>query len=226
MASRKHGRAVLYVRALAHEALDDVARVREEGEAWAARHGVRVVDAYLERPAPEGTAFDELPEALLAAAALKVLGASVLLVPSRTRCGDASAHAILERVANMYGARVVAMDGTEAPADVVALRETLGAYHRTIARAHVKAASRTKRARGEFQGQVPWGYRRDAAGKLVPNPDEERVVAIVRHMRAQGFTYQQITDFLAEHGHVSRSGRPLVISAVYKLDRMHRIRSS
>jgi DNA invertase Pin-like site-specific DNA recombinase len=222
-------RAVLYFRASSLDTAADLDRMQDRARAWAARQRLEIAQVRIEKPLPEDSRTDDLPEAVRALAAIRTTGATVLLLPSRDRAGNAATQAILERVAAIYGARVVAVDGSPAGARVETLVATLAAYHRTMARTQVRAAAQIKKERGERMGKLPWGFKVGKDGThLVPNKAEERVVAIIRHMRAEGRTFKEIADFLAENGHRGRSGKPLALSAVFKLAKSPRyhLRSS
>ena len=44
--------------------------------------------------------------------------------------------------------------------------------------------------------KAPYGYRADATGRLVPEPDEQAVIARVRQAFAEGLTAREIAEGL------------------------------
>lgn len=44
--------------------------------------------------------------------------------------------------------------------------------------------------------KAPYGYRADATGRLVPEPDEQAVIARVRQALAEGLTAREIAEGL------------------------------
>jgi hypothetical protein len=64
---------------------------------------------------------------------------------------------------------------------------------------------------------VPFGYTADASGRLFPDAREQAILARAREMRASGATLATIVSDLAERGFVSRSGRPLGLTQVWRL---------
>lgn len=77
---------------------------------------------------------------------------------------------------------------------------------------------RSMRARGEFiGGQPPFGFRLDAAGTLVEDAGEQRSIARVLALRAEGRSLAAIAGALSAEGHVSRSGRPLAKTQVARI---------
>ena len=68
-------------------------------------------------------------------------------------------------------------------------------------------------------GEAPYGWRlsRDRS-KLVKNRDEQRVLAVVRHMYfVQRIPMRDIVVRLRDMGVVSRRGRPFGLSSVFEM---------
>jgi hypothetical protein len=68
-------------------------------------------------------------------------------------------------------------------------------------------------------GETPYGWRlsRDRS-KLVKEPDEQRILAVVRHMYfVQRFPMRDVVERLREMGIVSRRGRPFGLSSVFEM---------
>jgi hypothetical protein len=67
-------------------------------------------------------------------------------------------------------------------------------------------------------GETPYGWKlsRDRR-RLVVDRDEQRVMAVVRHMRSRGMTIRAIVAELKSMGVVSRRGRPFGIGSVFRM---------
>ncbi len=81
----------------------------------------------------------------------------------------------------------------------------------------VRSALAAKKARGERAGEVPYGYSADAAGRLVECPAEMELIALTKHMRANGKSVRSIVAALLRGGYVGRCGRPLGATQVARL---------
>ena len=89
-----------------------------------------------------------------------------------------------------------------------------------------RAALAVKRSRGERTGGIPYGYSADAAGRRVPDAAEQRVVARVRELRAEGATFRAIVEQLRAEGITSRKGGALTVAAVHAMVKRHGPQSS
>ncbi len=79
---------------------------------------------------------------------------------------------------------------------------------------------RSKQARGEFiGGQPPFGFRLDAQGDLVPNPEEQRTIDRVIQLRASGLSLAAVALTANAEGHVGRSGRHLAKTQIARIVR-------
>jgi site-specific DNA recombinase len=81
------------------------------------------------------------------------------------------------------------------------------------------AALQHKAAQGEYiGGGAPYGYRiADDGVRLDPEPAEQRVVASVRALHAEGRSLRAIARKLAEEALVSRAGRPFAAGQVRRM---------
>ena len=70
-------------------------------------------------------------------------------------------------------------------------------------------ALQRKREQGEKTGgTVPYGYDLAPDGvHLVENPKEQKAIALMANLRAQGYTYQAIADELKARSYKTKSGR-------------------
>jgi len=70
-----------------------------------------------------------------------------------------------------------------------------------------REALRHKKAANQRTGTVPFGYQVGADGRsLDENPNEQRVLSIIRECRAQGFTLRDIAEELNRQGINTRRG--------------------
>ena len=177
----------------------------------ASRLGLTVTSWHADEGVSGSAALDARPGLLAALDALT--RGDVLVVAKRDRLGrDVLNVAMAERLAARKGARILsaAGEGTDgdAPADIL-MRQMIDAFaqfERAVIGARTKVALKAKRARGYRAGTVPFGYVADATGRLSENPAEQRVVSLVRELRAAGFTLQAIADELNAQGFTTRKG--------------------
>jgi DNA invertase Pin-like site-specific DNA recombinase len=184
-------------------------------EAWAAREGVQVTAWHVDVAVSGATAIEARPALCGALAALRALGAGVLVVAKRDRIArDVVIAAMVDRAAGAAGARLVSADGTgngDTPADAFmrTVIDGAAAYERGLIRARTTAALAAKAAKGERVGELAYRYRLSTDGIHVEADDaEQAVVAAVRELRAAGLSHRAIVRALADRGLVSRAGRP------------------
>jgi site-specific DNA recombinase len=147
--------------------------------------------------------LDRRPGLLAAIAALEL--GSVLLVAKRDRIfrADPFECVVIERAVVSRGARIVSAagegTGDDEPSSVL-MRELLDSFARyelRVIRARTRAVLRSKAARSERIGQVPWGTRLAADGLHVePDHEELRVVEQIQALRAEGRSLRWIADAL------------------------------
>jgi len=220
-------KAIGYIRVSTEEQSLGPEAQREALESWCAATGAALVGVFEDRGISGGAELERRPGLLGALDAVKVTGAGVLLVAKRDRLArDVVVAAMIERVARRGGADVVAADGVgngSAPADEFMRTVIDGAaqYERALIRARTKAALAVKRTRGEKTGgSVPFGYRLDADGvHLVEQPDEQRAIALVRELRAEGLSIRAIADQLNLDGCPARGERWYPTTVARLLDR-------
>lgn len=180
---------------------------------WCEGRGARLVSIHEDAGISGATPLDRRPGLLAALEAVAVNGAGVLLVAKRDRLArDVMVAAMVERLAERHGARVLAADGTgngDGP-EAALLRgivDVFSQYERALIRARTKAALGVKKARGERVGGVSYGFRLAADGVHVEaHPEESAVVARVRALRAEGLTLRAIAADLDASGVLPRGG--------------------
>lgn len=215
--------AVAYLRASTDDQKLGPEAQRAAIETWAAREGITVGAWHVDSGVSGGSALDARPALGAALAALRGMGAGVLVVAKRDRLArDVAVAAMIEKATLATGAKIVSADGAgngDSPADAFmrTLLDGAAAYERALIRARTKAALAAKRARGERAGEVPYGFSADVAGRLESNPVEQAVIAVVSDPRAAGMPLRAIVIELGRRGLVARTGRPLQLTQVARL---------
>ena len=180
--------------------------------AAAARLGLELGDVFTDAGLSGALELEDRPGLFAAVNALK--RGDVLLVAKRDRLGrDGVAVAMLERLTARKGARIIsaAGEGTEGTDAASMLQrrilDAFGEYERLIIGQRTKAALKAKRDRGERAGNIPFGYALNADGRtLDANADEQRVIGLLRELKAAGYTLRQIADELNRQGFTTRRG--------------------
>lgn len=212
-------RVVGYVRVSTDDQTLGPIAQREALARWCTANGAELVTV-IEEPhragrASGGADLEDRPGMLSAIDALAEHGAGVLLVAKRDRLArDPMVAAMIERLAERHGARVLstAGEGTEGtdPTAILMRRivDAFSEYERLIIRQRTRAALAVKASRGERTGQVPYGSRLAADGvHLEADPAEQRVIALVRELRAEGISIRAIAARLEADAVPCRGGR-------------------
>ena len=192
---------------------------REALARWCTANGAELVTV-IEEPhragrASGGADLEDRPGMLSAIDALAEHGAGVLLVAKRDRLArDPMVAAMIERLAERHGARVlsIAGEGTEGtdPTAILMRRivDAFAEYERLIIRQRTRTALAVKSGRGERTGQVPYGSHLAADGvHLEADPGEQRVIELVRALRAEGLSIRAIAARLEADAVPARGGR-------------------
>lgn len=221
--------AIGYVRVSTDEQENGPEAQRVALASWCKAQGVKLVAVYEDVGVSGAAPLDERPGLLAAIEDLREKRAGVLLVAKRDRLArDTMTAALVERLAERDGAKVQSADGAgngDGP-EAQLLRTMIDAfamYERALIKIRTKAALAVKKKRGERVGQVPYGFTLAANGRdLERDPEEQRVVARVRAMRADGKTLQAITDALNDERVPARGGRWHLTSVARMLKREDR----
>jgi site-specific DNA recombinase len=178
----------------------------------ATRLGLPLGDTFTDAGVSGGLALEQRPALL---AAIDALGrGDVLIVAKRDRLGrDVLNVAMLARLVERKGARILsaAGEGTDddGPTSVLMRQivDSFAQYERAIIRARTTAALAAKKSRGERVGEIPFGSQLAADGRtLEPHADEQRVLGILRELRAAGYTLRAVADELNRQGVRTRRG--------------------
>jgi len=187
---------------------------REAIEAWCEAHGAALCGLYEDIGVSGATPFEKRPGLTQALSALSDERAGVLLVAKRDRLArDVVIGAVVERLAERQGARVMAADGTgngDGPEHQLVrhLVNAFAEYERAIIGARTRAALQVKKARGERVGGVPYGYRVSESdpGRLRRDRDEQEALVAIRELREDGLSLRAIDRELRARGHRPRTG--------------------
>ncbi len=96
---------------------------------------------------------------------------------------------------------------TAAGRPVLNVMASVAQWEREVIAERTREALTSKRAKGQRTGNVPFGYSLEADGvHLVENPEEQRVIGIVRKLRTAGHSLREIADELNRQGHETRRG--------------------
>jgi DNA invertase Pin-like site-specific DNA recombinase len=207
-------RAVGYLRVSTDEQSLGPAAQHDALVRWCRAHQIELVDVHQDLGVSGGAPLDKRPGLLGALDAMKRQDAGVLLVAKRDRLArDVVVAAMVERLVERGGGRVQAADGTgngDTP-EAALLRgvvDVFAAYERQLIKARTKAGLAVKKSRAERVGQVPYGYRlAEDRHHLEPDPVEQKVIATILSLRAQGRSGRQIVDALQAVGARARGGR-------------------
>src|SRR5262245_27506708 len=79
---------------------------------------------------------------------------------------------------------------------------------RAMIRERTRSAMSVKRSRGErISGHAPVGCDFGSGGRLVQNASEQKVIAQMRRMQAEGLSYRGIADRLDDEGIRPKRGK-------------------
>lgn len=218
-------RAVAYLRVSTEDQNLGPEAQRAQVEAWAAREGVTVVAWHLDHGVSGAASLDKRKGLVAALADVRALGAGVLVVAKRDRLArDIVAGAMVERLAADAGARVISCAGEGSAADdpsSVLLRRIVDAFaehERLLIAMRTRQALAAKKTRGELTGKAPYGFRVGEDGRaLVQDNEEQRVLSVVRELRAAGLTMRAIVNEVDRRGLRSRVGKPFALAQVARM---------
>lgn len=189
---------------------------RAKLDAWASLHDAQLVAVF----ADEGLsgARADRPGLLQAIATAKRERAA-LVVYSLSRLSRSTLDTLklagdLERA----GCDLVSLQeqiDTTTPAGRVIFRvlAALAEFERDQLAERTRQAMQHLRAQGRVVGSIPHGYQRDGE-RVVPQEQEQRILALVRELRGQGLTLRAIGDELTRRGAFNRAGRPFQAESV------------
>lgn len=215
--------AVAYVRVSTDEQHLGPEAQRAAVEAWAAREGVAVLGWFTDHGVSGAAPLDKRPGLAAALDAAAAHGADLVVAKRDRVARDTMLAAMVERMVERAGGRVVSADGvgngdTPEAALMRAMVAAFAEYERALIAARTRAALAAKRAKGERVGSVPYGSKLAADGcTLAPVEGERAAIDAARELRASGLSLRAVADALAARGMVSRNGRPFHAQQIARL---------
>lgn len=181
---------------------------------WCAANNAELVAVHHDLGISGGAELERRPGLLAALEALRTSGAGVLLVAKRDRLArDVVVAAMVERLTERAGARVLTADGTgngDGPESGLmrGIIDVFAQYERALIRARTKAALAVKKSRGERVGEIPFGFRVGNVGShLEANKQEQETIGLIVRLRRQGLTISAIVDRLTQDHVPARGSR-------------------
>lgn len=177
----------------------------------AARLGLVLGETFIDSGLSGKLGLEDRPGLFAAINALK--RGDVLIVAKRDRLGrDVVGMAMIERLIERKGARVLSADGSGNGDDAASLlqRRILDAfseYERLIIAQRTRAALRAKRQRGERAGTVPYGSQLGPDGQqLIEAPVEQDALRTLRELQHAGLSLRAVAAELTRQGFRTRTG--------------------
>jgi DNA invertase Pin-like site-specific DNA recombinase len=234
---RKHpqkkdqARAVAYLRVSTEDQALGPEAQRAAIENWAARQGVQVLSWHIDQGVGGATPIEDRPGLLAALRDLEDLECGLVVVAKWDRLArDIMVAAMVERMVERVGARIVSADGVgvgDGPEAALmrAMVQAFAAYERALIRARTSAALRALRAKGQRAGEVPLGYRLAEDGKgLLEDAGEAEAIDQARRLRADGWSYRRIASEMERRGLQPRGAKwhAMTVSRMAATQRIHR----
>lgn len=98
---------------------------------------------------------------------------------------------------------------------IVTVLSALAQLEREQISERVKGAMAHMASQGKYTGGVPYGHRlHDDGETIVPDDDEQKVIATARVLRSSGLSLRAIAESLRARGMVSRAGKTFAPSTV------------
>ena len=211
---RDQTRAVAYLRVSTEDQALGPEAQRAAIETWATRQGILVLSWHLDQGVGGATPIEDRPGLLAALQDLEDLEAGLVVVAKWDRLArDIMVAAMVERMVERVGARIVSADGVgvgDGPEAALmrAMVQAFAAYERALIRARTSVALRALRAKGQRAGEVPLGYRlaEDRKG-LLEDVREVEAIDQARKLRGEGLSYRQVAAELGRRGLCPRGAR-------------------
>ncbi len=187
---------------------------------FAAARGL-VIAAWFEERVSGAAEISDSPELAMALQAVREHKAEYFLVHKRDRLArDVGRAILLENILARDGCQILSAAGDNFTGPegmfVRRLMDTFAEYERQVIKARTKAAIAVKKRRGErWCRHPPYGYRAEH-GRILPDSHEQQVIARCHEWFLAGVPYREMIRRL---GPVSRTGRFLTYTAVYKICR-------
>ncbi len=180
---------------------------RRQLEGWATMQGVIIDKMFVERGVSGSVAVSERPEGGAMLARLKRGDTLVASKLDRLFRSALDALAMVERLKDQ-GVSLVLLDlggdisGNGLSKLFLTIAAAFAEAERDRIRERITQVKADQKARGRYLGgKVPYGFRPGQDGALEPVPEEQRVIARARELRAEGKTLRDLrATFEAEEG--------------------------
>ncbi len=190
---------------------------------WARRNRAEVCSWFVEQVTGSAS-LERRPVLLQALAEVSVRKAGALVVQRLDRFSrDPLTAALAEAELRRFGATLACADGAGSGDDPTAelirgILVSVARFEKSLIRMRIKAALAVKKARGEYTGVAPFGFKvGDDKRSLVPHLEETAILAEVRALRASGLTIRGVQAAATERGLLSRVGKPLTVTAIHRM---------
>lgn len=220
-------RVIGYVRVSTEEQNLGPQAQRDALARWCESNGAELVAVYEDLGVSGGAALEKRPGLLCAIDALAAHHAGTLLVAKRDRLArDVMVCALVERLAERNGSRILAADGAgngEGPEAMLlrGLVDLFAQYERAMIRTRTAAALSVKRSRRERTGQIPYGYQLAGDGlHLEENPAEQSAYQRLRELRASGLSLRAIAETFNRESIPARGKRWHLTSVARLVERL------
>jgi DNA invertase Pin-like site-specific DNA recombinase len=180
-------------------------------EAFAAKAGHNVTGLHTDAGISGAAGLEDRPGLMAAIANLR--RGDALIIAKRCRLGrDQMAILMIERAVSRKGCTVLSADGIGNADDPASqfmknVIDAASVYERGLIRSRTRAALAAKRRAGRRTGEVPFGWTVDAAGNLIEQADEQRVLELIRSLRNEGCSLRRIAAVLTESNVTTKKGR-------------------
>ena len=214
------GKVAGYVRVSTDDQALSVAAQQARLTAWCTERGLTLIAIYEDIGVSGGAALEKRPGLLAALDALEP--GMALVATKRDRIArDAMNAAMIERLAERKGTKVLTCDGTgEGDGPEARLMrgmiDLFAEYERAIITGRIKVALGHKKTRNErISRHIPYGQHLSPDGiHLEPHRAEQAVIAVARKLHAGGLSSRIIAARLAERGLYSRKRTVFTPSAI------------
>jgi len=178
-------------------------------KAWCAKNNTTIAESYVEKAISGAAPLDRRPALSKAICALGK--GDVLLVARLDRLSrDIYGGIVIDEAVAHQKARVVSAAGEGTEGDDPASKmirdiiRVVAGFERSITQFRIKAALAAKKARGERVGAIPFGFQLGPNKKLIPHPDESKVVEKMVAYRVQGLSLKDVAKKITEEGFYNR----------------------
>jgi len=215
-ATSSQGGAVAYLRVSTDQQHLGPEAQREQIEAWASARGVTVLSWHSDLGVSGAAPVERCPGLMAAIDALEKQRAECLVVARRDRLArDVMRAAIVERLVEQRGARVVSAAGEGSDADPAdpggkltrQIIDAFAEFERALIVSRIRAALAVRRAKGLRCGGIPYGMRLAEDGEHVEiDPHEMGVLDEMVLLRSGGANPAEIARTVNERGWRTRAG--------------------